>query len=325
MRAMVDAERRIRVAVVGTGIQGAKHLGKLTARTDCELVGLYDVSTETAERAAAQHGTHRFGSLEELVAAAEAAVVAVPTQLHPEVGCRLLAEGLHVLVEKPLAPTRRQARELIDAAREAGRVLAVGHSEYFNPAARALLDLGLEPGFVEVHRMAEFKPRSLDIDVVLDLMIHDLQMLHAMDGSEVVELRASGLEVLTSRIDIASVRIELSSGCVANLTASRVSQEPVRKLRVFSRGGAYYALDYAERDVSGVLLERRGGEPRVVRTRLEVPEGDALEEELGSFLAACGGRLARFVDGEAGYRALDTALAVIERMREGTSAEKEKR
>ena len=315
-RAMVDSPRRVRVAVVGTGVQGAKHVGKLRGRADCSLVGVYDTSREAAEHCAAGHATHRFETLEEVADAADAAIVAVPTRHHAEVGCRLLGAGLHLLVEKPLASSRRQARELLDAAEAAGRVLAVGHSEYFNSAARALLDLDLDPGFVEAHRLAEFKPRSLDVDVVLDLMIHDLQILHAMDSSEVAEVRASGLHVLTDRIDIASVRIEMASGCVANLTASRVSQEPVRKLRVFSRAGAYYALDYARREVAGVVLERGDGGQRVVRSELKVADGDALEEELRSFLAACGGLPARIVDGAAGYQALDTALTIIERLGE---------
>jgi predicted dehydrogenase len=311
---MADPARRVKVAVVGTGIQGAKHVGKLAGRGDCDLVGVYDVSPEVAEKTAAEHSTRRFATLEEVAGAAEAAVVAVPTRFHPEVGCRLLEAGVHVLIEKPLAPTRRQARELLDAASAAGRVLAVGHSEYFNPATRALLELELEPGFVEVHRLASFKPRSLDVDVVLDLMIHDIQVLHSMDSSEVVEIRASGLKVLTERIDIANVRIELASGCVANLTASRVSLEPIRKLRVFSRGGAYYALDYANRKVSGVVLERGPEGQRVAQMELEVPEGDALEMELAAFMAACAGEPTRTVDGAAGYRALETALAIIERL-----------
>lgn len=311
---MADPGRRIKVAVVGTGIQGSKHVAKLVGRGDCELVGVYDLSPQAAQKAAAEHSTRSFATLDEVAAAAEAAVIAVPTRYHPEVGCRLLEAEVHVLIEKPLAPTRQEAQELLDAASAAGRVLAVGHSEYFNPATRALLELDLEPGFVEVHRLASFKPRSLDVDVVLDLMIHDLQVLHSMDPSGVVEIRASGLKVLTERIDIANVRIELASGCVANLTASRVSLEPIRKLRVFSRSGAYYALDYANRKVAGVVLERGAEGQRVAQMELAVPEGDALDIELAAFLAACSEEPARIVDGAAGYRALDTALAIIERL-----------
>jgi predicted dehydrogenase len=264
-------------------------------------------------------------------------VLAVPTVLHAEIGCELLGRGLHVLVEKPLAASLEQADRLIAAAAAAGRVLAVGHVEFFNPAVQALLAVGLPPRFVEVQRLAVFTPRSLDVDVVLDLMIHDLQILHALDGSAVAEVRATGIPVLSPRTDIANVRLELASGCVANLTASRVSAERVRKLRAFLPS-RYYSLDYVTQEIRGVRLEVLGDGRRIVPAELEIAPAEPLLRELEGFAAACrrgaageggasgpGGQGGAprgeadetemrpapvVVDGAAGRQALATALAV---------------
>ena len=302
----------LRVGVVGTGSQGRHHVRILAGMPGVRLVGVYDLDPEVA-RAAAQLGeVPAVDDLEQLAGGIDAAVVAVPTQSHREVGCRLLERGIDVLMEKPIAPSVADAEALVRAARN--RVLAVGHVEYFNPAVQALLDRRLEPGFAEVHRLAAFKRRSLDINVILDLMIHDLQVMHALDPSPVLEIRANGINVLTEQIDIANVRIELASGCVANLTASRVSREPVRKLRLFSRAGAYYSLDYDARTVEEVRLVPGDGQPTIEKQTLEVGVTDALEAELASFLAACRGEAARFVNAEQGLVALRTALSVVEIM-----------
>ena len=182
--------------------------------------------------------------------------------------------------------------------------------EFFNPAVKALLGLKLPPGFIEVHRLADFKPRSLDIDVVLDLMIHDLQVLQALDPSPIVELRAAGISVLTPRTDIANVRIELESGCVANLTASRVSDGAIRKLRAIVPG-AYYSVDYTKKSVKGLRLQGQGADRRLLPHDLEVEEVDQLEAELAAFVDNCRGGSARQVDGLAGRRALATALEIV--------------
>ncbi len=297
----------MRVGVVGTGALGAHHARILAALPAAELVGVFDLKPEVARAVAAEHGGRAFPDLESLAGEVEAAVVAVPTVAHREVGCELLERGVHVLVEKPIAATLEEAEALLAAA--ADRVLAVGHVEFYNPAVQALLGLGLPPGFVEVHRLASFKARSLDIDVILDLMIHDLQVLHALDPSPVAEIRATGINVLTERLDIANVRIALASGCIANLTASRVSDEAVRKLRAFLPR-SYYSLDYQAKEVRGYRLEE-GGERRILPHDLEVEPADALERELDEFLRACRGEPALVVDGAAGRRALETALAVV--------------
>ncbi len=297
----------MRVGVVGTGALGGHHARILAAHPAADLAGVFDLRPETASRVASEHGTRAYADLDALAAAVEAVVVAVPTVAHREVGCRLLERGVHVVVEKPIAASRAEADDLLGAAGD--RVLAVGHVEFYNPAVQALLGLGLPPGFVEVHRLASFKARSLDIDVILDLMIHDLQVLHALDPSPVSEIRATGINVLTERIDIANVRIALESGCIANLTASRVSDESVRKLRAFLPH-SYYSLDYGAKEVRGYRLEE-GGERRILPHDLEVGEADALQRELEEFLRACRGEAALVVDGAAGRRALETALAVV--------------
>jgi predicted dehydrogenase len=220
------------------------------------------------------------------------------------------------LVEKPLAPSLAEADELLAAAGAApaaaagGRpVLAVGHVEFFNPAVQALLAGGGAPRFVEVQRLSVFSPRSLDVDVILDLMIHDLQILHALDPSPVAEVRATGIEVLSDRVDIANARVALESGAVANLTASRVSSERVRKLRLFLPN-RYYSLDYREQEIKGYRLTGDREGRRIVPDDLPVAREEPLRAELAAFAAACRGEPAPVVGGAEGRRALATALAV---------------
>jgi predicted dehydrogenase len=250
-------------------------------------------------------------SFDELAGDVEAAVLAVPTAAHAELGCALLERGVHLMVEKPIAATLAEADRLLAAA--AGRVLAVGHVEFYNPAVEALLRRCAEdrllPGFVEVQRLAVATPRSLDVDVVLDLMIHDLQILHALDSSPVAEVRATGIRVLSERVDIANARIALASGCVATLTASRVSAERVRKLRVFLPQ-RYFSVDYQEQEIKGYRLDESAGGRRIVPDDLAVERAEPLRRELEAFLAACRGNASRLVDGGHGRRALETALAV---------------
>jgi predicted dehydrogenase len=297
------------MGVVGTGALGRHHTRILATLPRVDLVGVYDISEQRAQAVAGEFGTRVFPSLEELTTEIEAAVVAVPTSDHAEVGCQLLGNGRHVLVEKPIAASLAEADRLLAAA--ADRVLAVGHVEFHNPAVQALLALGSGPRFVEVHRLGVFSPRSLDIDVILDLMIHDLQILHALDPSPLAEIRATGVNVLSPRIDIANVRLALASGCVANLTASRVSAEKVRKLRVFLPAG-YYSVDYQEQEVKGYRLEEKGEERRIVPDPLQVEACEPLRRELEAFVAACAGLGGPLVDGNKGRRALETALSVVE-------------
>lgn len=292
---------------------GRNHVRLLSSLPGAELVGVYDPNPEAAEAVAREHGARVFPRLEDLAGEIEAAVVAAPTVAHADMGCALLDRGLHVLIEKPLAASLEEADRLLASAGD-GRVLAVGHVEFFNPAVQALLSVATAPRFIEIQRLGVFSPRSLDVDVILDLMIHDLQILHALDPSPVAEVRATGIAVLSPRIDIANVRVELASGCVANLTASRVSSERARKLRAFLPN-RYYSLDYQAQEIKGYRLEGDGGERRILPDDLPVERAEPLKRELEAFLAACRGENAPRVDGAQGRRALETALAVVEAIR----------
>ncbi len=306
-------------------------MGRHHVRLLCELltpaaVGVVDADAERALTVAEPHGAEVVDSLDALAAQVDAAVVAVPTVDHLDVASRFIRAGVHVLVEKPIAGDLEDAAELVRAADRAGVVLAVGHVEFYNPAVQEVLALGLRPRFVEVERMSSFSPRSLDVDVVLDLMIHDLQILHALDPSPVRDVRAVGIDVLSDRVDIADARIELESGCVANLTASRVSGERVRQLRLFFED-RYVSLDYQEQTVRGARRVRgveaardaaaataAGPLARIVAADLDVERDEPLRLELEAFLDRCNGGSREIVDGRAGRRALETAMLVNARI-----------
>jgi predicted dehydrogenase len=297
------------MGVVGTGAMGRNHVRILSSLPGVELVGVHDPAPGAAEAMARDHGARVFATLEELAGQIEAAVVAVPTVAHADIGCALLGRGVHVLVEKPIAPSLAEADRLLES--QGDRIFAVGHVEYYNPAVQALLGVGMPPRFVEVQRLAVFSPRSLDVDVVLDLMIHDLQILRALDPSPVAEVRATGINVLSPRVDICNARVELASGCVANLTASRVSSERVRKLRAFLPS-RYYSLDYQAQEIHGYRLADGDGGRKILPDNLNVTRAEPLLRELEAFVAACRGEAAPLVTGLAGRQALETALAVVE-------------
>jgi predicted dehydrogenase len=299
----------LRVGVVGTGAMGRNHVRILSSLARAELVGIHDPEPAAAEAVAREHGAKVFDRLEDLAEGIEAAVVAVPTVAHAEIGCALLRRGIHVLVEKPIASSLEEADRLLEERGD--RVLAVGHVEFYNPAVQALVSVGTPPRFVEVQRLGVFSPRSLDVDVVLDLMIHDLQILQALDSSPVAEVRATGINVLSPRVDICNARVELASGCVANLTASRVSSERVRKLRAFLPS-RYYSLDYQAQEIRGYQLEEGDGGRKILPADLPVTRAEPLLRELEAFVAACRGERAPLVTGAAGRAALETALAVVE-------------
>jgi predicted dehydrogenase len=306
----------LRVGVVGTGAMGRNHVRILSSLAGVEFAGIHDPEPVVAEAVARDHGARVFDRLEDLAERIEAAVVAVPTIAHAEVGCALLRRGIHVLVEKPIASSLAEADQLLECQAQGGnnRVLAVGHVEFYNPAVQALVSVGTPPRFVEVQRLGVFSPRSLDVDVVLDLMIHDLQILQALDSSPVAEVRATGINVLSPRVDICNARVELASGCVANLTASRVSSERVRKLRAFLPS-RYYSLDYQAQEIHGYQLEEQDGSRKILPADLPVTQAEPLLRELEAFVAACRGEVAPLVTGAAGRTALETALAVVEAIR----------
>lgn len=315
----------IRIGVIGAGAMGRNHVRVLAALeaggpaeaggNGVELVGVADRDPNALAAALERAGRAdipTFASYEELVPDCDALVVAVPTSRHEEIGRELLAAGKHVLMEKPIAPDLDAADRLLEAAHRADRVLAVGHVEFHNPAVSALLAAARGARFVEVQRLGVFSPRSLDVDVVLDLMIHDLQILHALDPSPLAEVRATGIQVLSPRVDIANVRLELESGCTANLTASRVSSERIRKLRVFLPE-RYYSLDYVDQEVKGYRLTEDASGKHILPDDLPVEGEEPLRRELVAFLAACrGDEDAGHVTGAQGRQALATALAVME-------------
>lgn len=296
------------MAVVGTGAMGRNHVRILSTLPGVELIGIHDPSPGAAEAVSKEHGARVFESLDDLAGRIDAAVVAVPTVAHADIGCKLLSQGVHVLMEKPIAPSLAEADRLLEA--QGDRVLAVGHVEFYNPAVQALLGVGTPPRFVEIQRLAVFSPRSLDVDVVLDLMIHDLQILRSLDPSPVAEVRATGINVLSPKVDICNARVELASGCVANLTASRVSSERVRKLRAFLPS-RYYSLDYQAQEIHGYRLEESNGSRQILPANLTVTKAEPLLRELEAFVAACRGEDAPLVTGRAGREALETALAVV--------------
>jgi len=299
----------LRVGVFGFGALGRHHTRILGDLPGVERTGVHDPRPEAARAAADELGATVFDRFEALADSIDAAVVAAPTTEHAALAEALLGRGVHVMVEKPIAGTLEEADRMIEAAARADRVLAVGHVEHHNPAVAVLLEAGGTPGFVEVQRLGVFSPRSLDVDVVLDLMIHDLQILRALDPSPVVEVRATGIPVLSRRIDIANARIELGSGLVANLTTSRVSSERVRKLRAFY-ADRYVSLDYQAQEIKGFRLDESHGERRILPDDRPVERAEPLRRELEAFVAACRGEPNRSVLGPEARRALETALAV---------------
>jgi len=305
-----------------TGIVGCGYLGKHHARILSELplsspVGFVETDDAAAAAIEAAHGARgmvRRGAVKELLeAGAEAVVVATPTVTHGDVARELLEGGSDVLVEKPMTATLDEADALVALARAKGRVLAVGHIERFNPAVAAVRPLVTDVKFIEAHRLGVFVPRALDVDVVLDLLVHDLDIALDLVGKKVVEIRAVGVPILTGKVDIASVRLAFEGGCVANLTASRVSQEKTRKFRFFQPDW-YFSIDTQKRDVTAFRLDRLTGPPRIVEWPVSVAPADPLTEEDASFLRACRDRSAPEVTGEDGRAALALALEILREM-----------
>jgi predicted dehydrogenase len=310
--------------VIGAGAFGKNHLRVIQQSEHAALAGVLDLNPERAAQAAAAHGCRVFTSLEELAAHADAAVVVTPTVTHSEIGCRLMEAGLDVLVEKPIAHDLAAAEALLDAAGRRGRVLQVGHLERFNPAVIALDAVLTKPLFFEVHRLSEFSPRSLDVDVVLDLMIHDLDIVLSIVGQEPEEIRAAGICILSSKVDIANVRLQFPGGVVANLTASRVSTERVRKLRLF-QPHEYISLDYSRQDgmrfrVKAPVAE---GAPAIAPGLggldfgpLAVKKDEPLRLELENFFDSIVSRRAPRVTGAHGFRALRAAQGILDKIEE---------
>lgn len=307
--------RKIRVAVVGTGEFGRNHARVYRELADAELVGVYDREPSRAQAIAAEFATHALRTLEEVCERAEAASVAVPTVVHAEVGCQLLENGLDVLVEKPMALNLGEADALLATAARRRRILQVGHVERFNPAVAVIEPILNRPLFFEVHRLGVFTPRSLDVEVIFDVMIHDLDVLLALVKEPVAELKAVGIPVLTDKVDIAHARLEFAGGAVANVTASRVSTERVRKMRFFQQH-EYISLDYARRDAFRVAVKKPGPQPEFSFEKLPAPTVEPLHAELEAFIDAVRTRREPRTNGAAGRAALELATRVIASIQE---------
>lgn len=298
----------IPVAVVGAGSFGRQHARVYASLPEARLVAVVDRDADRAAAVAAEFGCAGHTDSAALPSDVAAASVAVPTEHHAGVGIPLLERGIDLLVEKPVAPDLASARSIVEAADRAGRILQTGHLERFNPVVEAAAAAATLPLFFEVHRLSPFSPRSLDIDVVLDLMIHDLDVVLSLVDSEIGQVDASGLSVISPRTDIANARIQFENGCVANLTASRVSTERIRKLRFF-QPRQYVSLDYIRQEGVRIGLDPAN---RLLHEPLRTDAGEPLQRQLQAFLACVRDRSAPRVSGRDGLRALDLALRIRE-------------
>ena len=307
--------KKIRVAVVGTGEFGRNHARVYRELEGAELVGIYDHNQERAAAVAKEFQAQVVRDFEELQSRVDAVSVAVPTIAHAQVGCQLVEMGLDVLVEKPMAADLAEADALLAAARKNKRILQVGHVERFNPAVRAVEPILNRPLFFEVHRLGVFTPRSLDVDVIYDLMIHDLDILLALVKEPVTEVKAVGIPVLTDKVDIAHARLEFAGGAVANVTASRVSTERVRKMRFFQQH-EYISLDYTRRDALRIGVKKPGPQPEFGFEKLDAPAEEPLHAELEAFVNAVRTRKEPPTNGAAGRAALALAVQVMASIQE---------
>jgi predicted dehydrogenase len=305
----------LRIAVVGAGSFGKNHLRVVHSSPRAELAGVLDLDAARAAEMASPYGCPVFASLEELASHADAAIIATPTITHADIGCRLLELGLDVLVEKPISNTLAGAEALVSAAQPHGRILQVGHLERFNPAILALEAVMTIPLFFEVHRLSEFSPRSLDVDVVLDLMIHDLDILLALTGKKPEEIRAAGISILSKKVDIANVRLQFPGGCIANITASRVSTERVRKLRLF-QPHEYISLDYGRQDAVRFRVKPPLG---IDFSPLPVVKDEPLRMEIEDFIESISTRRPPRVTGQQALTALEVALDILAKIEEHAS------
>lgn len=312
---MQEQAGRPRIAVVGAGAFGRNHLRVIRDSERASLAAVLDIDRERAAAAAQEFGCPAAASLAEVADLAGAAVVAVPTTHHHAVAAELMEAGLDVLVEKPVAVTTEEARDLCSIAARRERILQVGHLERFNPAVLAMRKILTRPLFFEIHRLSVFTPRSLDVDVVADLMIHDLDILLSITGAMPEEVRAAGIPILSRKADIASVRLAFPGGVVANLTASRASTERVRKLRLF-QPGQYISVDYARQDCIAIGVD----EQRQVKIQhVPVEKREPLAVQLDAFIDSIQSRSAPAVDGVAAARALEAARLILDKIEEHTA------
>jgi predicted dehydrogenase len=312
----------LRLAVIGVGHLGKHHARILSSMPGVELVAVVDTNRPRAEEIAAANGARAAFDGRDIIGQVDAVTIAVPTELHRDVALAFLNARVPVLVEKPIARSLDEADRMIEAAADAGVVLAVGHTERFNPALAAARPMLTDPRFIEVHRLGTFPERSLDIDVVFDLMIHDLDVVLSLVDSDVESLEAVGVPVITNRVDIANARLRFANGCIVNLTASRISRDRVRKIRFF-QPSTYVSIDYATQKVEVYRLVTEGGplpfdtaqgRPSIEGGELAVTSEEPLKRELADFVDAISARRAPVVTGEAGRRALALAQEITDKI-----------
>jgi predicted dehydrogenase len=339
----------IKVAVIGSGSMGKDHVriyAELARAGRVTLTGVFDAAAETAQKIAAKHDTRVFGSVAEAAAASDALSVVTPTVTHFDLAKSLLQQGKHVLLEKPMTETAAQAAELVQLARQKNCVLQVGHIERFNPVFKYLESVATNPLFIETHRLSPFPARSTDIGVVLDLMIHDLDVVLAFVKSTVISIDAVGIPVLSQSEDIANARLRFANGCVANLAVSRVSPERMRKIRVYSgpQNPCYISLDYRAQEgfisriardgeeessiLKKILVAKLGvgrdstivsrfGGKKIVREPVPIQKAEPLKVELESFVDCVGARQTPVVSGESAKQALDLAFEITRQIQDG--------
>lgn len=304
----------LRTAVIGVGYLGRFHAQKYAQLPESNLIGVVDPQAESRARVANELNVPGYADIDAIVDQVDAVSLAVPTPLHHAIGMKLLSKGIHVLIEKPIATTVREARELVDTARKHNAVLQVGHLERFNPAVRAAAEKLQTPRFVESHRLAPFKQRGSDVSVVLDLMIHDIDLIQELVGSPIESIDAVGAQVFSGEIDIVNARIRFAGGCVANTTASRISLKQERKIRIF-QDDAYLSIDMQQKILT--IIRKKDAAPVESPAQVSIEEdtfdqGDALRDEIAAFLQAIRTGTAPVVTGEDGLRALETAMKITE-------------
>jgi predicted dehydrogenase len=317
----------LKVGVFGTGHLGKFHLNNWKTIPDAEIVGFYDPDAQTSAAVSEKYQIKRFNSVTELMDRCDAVDIIAPTNIHFELCQQAIRKGKHVFVEKPLANNMEEARELINLVKESNVKLQVGHVERFNPAFLALQNMPLKPMFIEVHRLAEFNPRGTEVSVILDLMIHDIDIILHIVKSEVKNIYASGVAVMTDTPDIANVRIEFNNGCVANLTSSRISMKKMRKMRIFQKD-AYIGVDFLAKATEIISLdtlennngftfdiETRNGKKSISVISPEIPEVNAIKMELEKFTESVLKNKPTLISEMDGYRAMDVAHQIIRKIK----------
>jgi len=317
----------LKVGLIGAGYLGKIHLSNWKQIEQVDLIGFYDPNPETAAAVAHEFSIPSFESGEELIDACDAIDITAPTNHHSEWCEKTIRKGKHVFVEKPLAATLEEARKIVALTRESGVKLQVGHVERFNPAFLAIRDLSLQPMFIEVHRLAQFNPRGAEVSVILDLMIHDIDIILCLVNSDIKQISASGVAVLTDTPDIANVRIEFHNGCVANLTSSRISMKKMRKIRLFQKD-AYIGIDFLDKKTEVIKLkgeqeeehaftfdiETHAGVKTIAISSPAIPSSNAIQSELTSFRDAILQNSRTMVSENDGMLAMDVAHQIVEKI-----------